>query len=973
MRIVPLVAVVLLLHHAASAQIPNGGGGDVVRVTPKGEEGGTVATQRNGSSSVTFTVFNDGTGTGSYSFTCSSTGGISCGTVNPIGANILAGGSRDVTVGYSVGGGGGEVHLTASGNTSDQGWYVVTTSPTIAIVAPVLTSGSRALVHARQPIIRATFLAEGSPVGTNAVLKWRGEFVTSLARFNRGLIEWDVDSTRWLGIGDSALVEVTACAVNGLCNTVTRWAVLLNDNKPVLGFTGMPFEALGRQFGAPFGPGVSVSGAEVESGLSTPAYVSMGAARGAGLVYSTRQSYPRALVPVDLELTWPAGNPDQIKLILWDGATKLDSLVLSSPACATGGTRRCRAVLQGDFSASTFATPTRKWLTVEARVTSGATTQISTDSAEVVLVDRRSTPYGSGWWPAAALKLVGAGDDRLLVGPSGTAAVFRGNGDSLYVAPPGDFSSLVRIGSTWELQPRGSTAKLVFDSNGRLFKALDRNGNRDSIAYSGSSDQVTALFDPVGKSIAFGYDGNGKLSTITDPASRQNKVLINASTNQLTYDSVSSPTTRPYTTTFAYQAYSGTNTVVLTKRIGVVTDTTVVTYDSTFKRRPVQVRLPQVQDETGASVNPVIRYTAYERQGFGTLRSLDSVYVEMKDPRNNWTRSLLNRWGQARKTWDSLGVIGRSEFTAEGFVRWSEGKVADSSRVYNTYDALNRLARTYIVRAVGDTLRLDSLVYDASHRVIKHIDARGKRDSTAYDGNGNVLVTVSAHNDTTRFWYRADGRLDSTRAQYDTVARRFTYDTIWKNVVRVVQQDSIPAFERQLDALGRDSVTDRKRRPDVQPHPVCPNADCWQWHRTEVFYNVAGQVDSTQERESDLCVAPCTTPPAWNAPIRRVSARFDRAGRDSFAHQRAGTRDDVRLRPPGPGGQPPPLDRFHGRQGQHRVRHRRQRAEDHHAAWRYDRRELRLAEPGHVDGHPRGRQSPASLHRARRPGDARVV
>ncbi|MGH7701483.1 MAG: RHS repeat domain-containing protein, partial [Gemmatimonadales bacterium] len=232
-------------------------------------------------------------------------------------------------------------------------------------------------------------------------------------------------------------------------------------------------------------------------------------------------------------------------------------------------------------------------------MTSGGVTQIGSDSVEVVLVDRRSTSYGSGWWPSAALKLVAAGTDRLVVGPSGTTAVYRGNGDSVYISPPGNFTILTKTASGWELKERGdSLAKLVFDSNGRLFKSLDQNGSRDSVAYSGSTDQVTALVDPLGKTITVSYDASGKLSTITDPGSRQTLVSINAATNQLTYDSVSSSTSRPYTTRYVYQSYPGTNTVVLTRRIGVIADTTVVIYDSTFKRRPVQAKLPLVQDET---------------------------------------------------------------------------------------------------------------------------------------------------------------------------------------------------------------------------------------------------------------------------------------------------------------------------------------------------------------------------------------
>jgi hypothetical protein len=96
-----------------------------------------------------------------------------------------------------------------------------------------------------------------------------------------------------------------------------------------------------------------------------------------------------------------------------------------------------------------------------------------------VLVDRRATRYGSGWWPSGVLQLVSAGGDRVLVGPSGTATVYRGQGDSLYIAPPGNFTVLKKTTTGWELSPRGSLAKLVFDASGRLVKSIDQNGNRD--------------------------------------------------------------------------------------------------------------------------------------------------------------------------------------------------------------------------------------------------------------------------------------------------------------------------------------------------------------------------------------------------------------------------------------------------------------------------------------------------------------
>ncbi len=81
--------------------------------------------------------------------------------------------------------------------------------------------------------------------------------------------------------------------------TKVRYLKLDDSGKPWVSFGGMPLEAQGRVFSAPFGPGLSVSGAEVETGFSVPGYVSMGVGRSVGLVYSTRQSHPRALVNAD--------------------------------------------------------------------------------------------------------------------------------------------------------------------------------------------------------------------------------------------------------------------------------------------------------------------------------------------------------------------------------------------------------------------------------------------------------------------------------------------------------------------------------------------------------------------------------------------------------------------------------------------------------------------------------------------------
>ena len=889
-RLPPVFSLVLLLP--LLIPLGRGWGLDPTAITP-GEA--SVTFESNTIQQVTFTVWNNGGATKTPTLTCGATGALTCLSVAPATPTLAPWSDTDITVTFRVGTG----TLTLSSSDGGSGHYLVNgdsgTAPTVTLVVPAVTAGNRALVRNRQPLIRALF-SNGSTVDTAAtLLRWRGDTVTALARQNRRLLEWDVDSTRWLNLGDSAQVEVRACSMGGACNTVIRWAVLPADSTPAVGFSSIPLEALGAGFSSPFGPGLAVSGAEVETGFATVPYISMNTPRGTGLVYSTRQSYPRVLLPVDVDIPDAMSPPATLKVVAIDGTTRMDSVVLSSPSCATAGAKRCRTVLQPDFASQTFSAPTRKWLKVEVSVTKGAVTKAGVDSVEVALVDRRTTPYGSGWWPTAGVQLAAAGGDRLLVAPNGSVTVFRGTGDSLYLAPPGSFALLTRTGTGWELTARGSLGKSVFDSQGRLVATIDPNGNRDSIFYNGTvAAQIDSLKDPKGKKISFTYT-SGKLAKITSlpgtPGERETRITVDGN-GRLVYDSLSSPSARPALTTYVYKAYADSSTVVLTKRIGVLQDTTIVTYDSTFRRRPVSSRLPRVEDETNAVITPVITYTAMEKQGYGSVRSLDSIYVEMKDPRNFWTRSLLNRWGQARRSWDSLGVLSRAAYDQNGFPLWAEGKVADSSRTYTAYDRLMRPVKSYIIRATGDTLRGDSLVYDANHWVVQRIDNRGKVWTTAYSATGLVTQTITPTGDTTRYSYFSNGTLWrlTPPGNVPSEFQQFAYDTVWGNMREQTGELGNLLGRTVFDRFGRDSVSETKVA--VQANGSTPQ---WQWRKTMIYWNAANRVDSTRLQRTDNCADPCSGP--WYGstdtlhliPLRHV---YDRAGRDSLRTNERGTKTE---------------------------------------------------------------------------------
>jgi RHS repeat-associated protein len=504
------------------------------------------------------------------------------------------------------------------------------------------------------------------------------------------------------------------------------------------------------------------------------------------------------------------------------------------------------------------------------------------DSVETVLVDRRQSPYGSGWWPSTFAKLVASGNDRLLINANGSATIYRGTSDSIYLSPPGDFTILKKAGSTTELSERGRLEKVVFDNLGRAVKAVDRNGNRDSIIYFGASDTLYRLRDPLNADIEFYYPA-GTLTGIVSPVGRWSAITIDGG-NRLTVSTVLNGEPRPYTRRYAYNTSAG-GSQILKQVSGDIADTTFIDWDATWLF-PTQARLPWVLNETNTLVQPTTTYLPYERQGLTGARSLDSVYVEIKDPKSNWTRSLLNRYGQSLKTWDALGTISKSYYSPEGLSLWKEGKNGDSSRVYTAYDSLRRPTREYKVRAVGDTMLYKRFVYWDTNRpflLSATIDPTGVYTSYGYDSKQN-LSSFSTSTSSTIYTHDSYGQLIQVQEAGDTGKIKYDYYSGNRQLQRIRDQTNTTTDSVFYDQFGRDTLHYSRVR-------VAPNGGSYQyqWRVVHQKYASDNLVDTTTSRQSILC-GPCTSPnalsdgvfwPTDSLYLRKVSRRYDIAGRDT--------------------------------------------------------------------------------------------
>ncbi len=157
------------------------------------------------------------------------------------------------------------------------------------------------------------------------------------------------------------------------------------------------------------------------------------------------------------------------------------------------------------------------------------TTEIYSDP--LVFVNEIASPFGAGWGIVGLQRLIHEADRTvMIVDGDGSELVFNFDAQlNKYIAPPGDFSSLERLGDGRFRRTMPDQLVYQFDVDGRLLSETDRNQNKTVYAYD-AQGRLTTITDPVNLVTLFAYTGS-KLSSITDPANRQTRFEHDAQGN----------------------------------------------------------------------------------------------------------------------------------------------------------------------------------------------------------------------------------------------------------------------------------------------------------------------------------------------------------------------------------------------------------------------------------------------------------
>jgi len=774
--------------------------------------------------SAAFTVQNTGTTPDTYSLVCRTSTNITCLTSSITSAALDNGASVAVTITYAVRSvGTGNVRLVATGSTAPVGAQATDTG---SYVVPVVTYGVAVTPDgaiARQA--PATSTSQSFAVqNTGSVSKTFNLTVSCV-----GALPCTAPATVTVGAGLTGSVTVAyQSGAAGATGTVQLLAVQsdvasVKDSGWVTVSAGTtdastvdvsavnPGAVLERDLCLTISAG---AGAAYECGdlrltHALPTTRTLNKARIPTLLYNSAHSHPYPLVAATVTLPGTAMWPDSLVATLRFGTLVKGRGRWMGTDWVAGASRRI--VVGYDGLADTtgiygYTLEVVNWYP-------GPTSRLTTVSGQLAIVNRQDSPFGAGWW-LAGLERLNVGDMRW-VGGDGSVRQYQLIVANVWAAPNVDRPDTLKFdGASYvRIAPHGVRVK--FDAQGRHVQTINRLA------------QVTS----------FGYDGCGRLSTITLPPAAAGRAY------QFTYPSATDCTTRLASVT-APPAGAASRVTTLTVAGGRITaiqdpdNTTVglgyVTGDTnrigsrTDRRAFVTSfafaagkKLSQVNLNMGAGQPAIVTgLLALESRGLTAALDTARAYTRVDGPRTDvadTTAFWLDRFGAPRRIVNALGfetLIKRENTVYPALV--TELRAPNGYVMRATYDARGNVATSTAVNPLGDgRTAITRYEWQPTWDFVTKI-VPPERDSIviAYDpANGNRLSQADAEGNTTSFHYgdpHGFGLVTGVRTPLatapasDPIRDSLTYDALGNLFETVTPFGFHTTFSR--DAIGRATL-----------------------------------------------------------------------------------------------------------------------------------------------------------------------
>jgi RHS repeat-associated protein len=407
---------------------------------------------------------------------------------------------------------------------------------------------------------------------------------------------------------------------------------------------------------------------------------------------------------------------------------------------------------------------------------------------------------------------------------------------------PGDFATLTVDNNGYHLRETSGT-RIDFRPDGRFASISDLNGNSITAAYTGT--QLTSLTHSDGSSMMLSYNSQGRVSQVTDSASRVITYSYDASGEHLI--GVTSPSG---TVSYTYLTGQGAASEHALTSI-TLPDGTHRFFDYDAQGRLMDTHgdnnsLPvhfsyvsaggvETTDATGASqtvfYNQFLR-PARLQDALGRIQQITydaSQNIISEGVLNGPTTSFVyDTQGDPIETIDPLGQTAHLSYSFQP-TRLAGYQDANGNATSYSYDSQGNLVR--IVQPDGSSTQF---VHDPTGNITQTTDARGQAIAYSYDARGLITregFPDGSHND---YSYDAHGNLISatdatgtTTLQYDSADRltqvtypdgrslQYTYDAAGRRTSMVDQSgftaryayDSLGRLTGMRDAQGNSIVT----------------------------------------------------------------------------------------------------------------------------------------------------------------------
>lgn len=364
-------------------------------------------------------------------------------------------------------------------------------------------------------------------------------------------------------------------------------------------------------------------------------------------------------------------------------------------------------------------------------------------------------PFGYGWTHNYQMRLseVGGTGDVMFLNESGGRYLFVTNGDGTYESPFGLFLTLTKASGMFELRNRYGTV-WAFDGSGRLMSITNRNGNAQTLAYSGG--RLSTVSDALGRELTFTYDGQGRITAVSDFAGRTWSYAYQGG-------ELASSTTPSDSDTLAYTThYDYYDEQPLAHNLRNITDPRGYSLSFAYY---ADDKVFQTIDQEGDVTT--YRYLPFRRET-QVVSEPGAAWTFRYDPHGFTAQIRLPDGSTRLRAWDGVGNL--TAYT-DGLGYTTEMTYDGRGNLLTTTDPLNHTTSatydptfsqpTSFTDARGNTTTF--AVDPANGNRLSVTDPLGHVMGYTYDGFGNLTSVTDANGHITTFSYDANNYLSEVR------------------------------------------------------------------------------------------------------------------------------------------------------------------------------------------------------------------